>query len=87
MSFRFTSFILVSFLFISSHYAQTYYVSQYKGDDNNIGNSEASAFKTINKALSKSNTSTVIILDGAYHETISITNKNNIYSEWNNHHN
>lgn len=78
MSFRFTSFILFSFLFVSSHYAQTYYVSQYKGDDNNSGNSETSAFKTINKALSKSNVSTVKILDGVYHETIAITNKNNI---------
>ena len=52
-------------------------MSQYHGTTV-IGVSENSAFETINKALSKNNVTTIIVLDGIYREEIIISNRNDI---------
>ena len=78
MQFKFHKFLLINLLFVTSLHAQTYYVSAYHGNNNNSGVSENSAFETINKALSKNNVSTIVVLNGIYHEEITISNRNDI---------
>ena len=78
MQLKFPKFLLINLLFVTSLNAQTYYVSAYHGDNSNSGVSENSAFETINKALSKNNVTTIIVLDGIYREEIIISNRNDI---------
>ena len=78
MKFKFYHFLITTLLFVNSLHAQTYYVSAYHGNNNNSGESENTAFETISKALSKNNVSTIVMLDGIYHEEITISNRNDI---------
>ncbi len=76
----FTFFLLLSF---SVQAQKKFYVSPTNlGDDiNNDGLSETSPFKTIDKALGKFNNTdsgTIYLLEGIYHEEIEINNKKNI---------
>ncbi|HBA59996.1 MAG TPA: hypothetical protein DCZ92_04085, partial [Elusimicrobia bacterium] len=55
----------------------TYYVDGLAGNDNNAGDSSASAFRSLNRALSSAQAGSVIIISsGVYHESVFINVEN-----------